>query len=80
MTRKDALTLYRSRFWEALSPREIALLQLSEDTLCVPFNVFHKSVEKVLGRTVFTHEFADCDKLKIELLHKAAEQRGACNA
>jgi hypothetical protein len=33
----------------------------------MPFDVFHKAIEKTLGRPVFTHEFAFSDSLKKEL-------------
>ncbi len=34
----------------------------------MPFGVFHEAVEKALGRPVFTHEFANPDALKSELM------------
>lgn len=32
-------------------------LQLFQERLCMDFSRFHKAIEKVLGRPVFTHEF-----------------------
>jgi hypothetical protein len=59
MTREQAIALYESRFWETLSFRERAEFQLNNDLLCMPFDVFHEATEKALGRSVWTHEFAD---------------------
>ena len=41
-------------------------LQLYQDKLCVPFSVFHEAIEKVLGRPVWTHEFAQIEKIRLE--------------
>lgn len=68
MTKEEAIAYYDSRQWATLSDRERAELQLSEDLLCMPFSLFHKSVEKALGRPVWTHEFANRVRLRKELL------------
>lgn len=57
MTRKEAIALHDSKFWETMSFEERAKFQLFEAKLCVPFNVFHEAVEKTLGRSVWIHEF-----------------------
>lgn len=57
MDREQAMKLYESKFWEELTPRQIAEFQLAEDRPCVPFAVFRGAVEETLGRPVFTHEF-----------------------
>lgn len=67
MTRVQAIELYKSKFWENLSYREMAKFQLFERRLCMPFDLFHKAVEESLGRPVWTHEFS----LNIEGLRKA---------
>jgi hypothetical protein len=59
MTREQAIALYESKFWETLSFQERAEFQLHTDLLCMPFDVFHEAIEKSLGRSVWTHEFAD---------------------
>lgn len=51
-----AKQLYRTKFWETMSARDIALFQLKVKYLCMPFDVFHKAIEKALGRPVWTHE------------------------
>ena len=55
--KENAIELYHSNWWEGLSYREIAGVQLFTAELCCPFDVFHEAVEKSLGRPVFTHEF-----------------------
>lgn len=55
--KENAIELYNSNWWEGLSYREIAGVQLFTAELCCPFDIFHEAVEKSLGRPVFTHEF-----------------------
>ena len=69
MTKKEAIALHDSKFWEPMTYAERAKFQLFEPKLCMPFGVFHEAVEKALGRPVFTHEFGlNLDGLKRELL------------
>lgn len=73
MTKKQAIELAESSFWEKMTPREIATFQLHERRLCMPFDVFHKAVEETLNRPVYTHEFGlNIKGLKKEL---AGEQK-----
>ena len=67
VTFEQAVTLGNSRWWESVPLEEAALFQLGEDKLCMDFALFHKGVEKLLGRPVFTHEFAGIDALREEL-------------
>ena len=68
ITKEQAIALSESKFWESMTPREIAEFQMFTDRLCMPFDVFHLAVEKALGRPVWTHEFGlDLDGLKAEL-------------
>ena len=69
LTKEQAVQLASSRFWESLTPRQIAEFQLHEPLLCMPFGVFHEAVEMALGRSVWTHEFGlALDGLKRELM------------
>ena len=56
MTKEQAIELANSKFWENMTSREIAEFQISEDKLCMPFEIFHEALEKTIGRPVFTHE------------------------
>lgn len=55
-SREAAISIYESKWWEGKTHREIAEFQLFTSELCCPFNVFHETLEKSLGRPVFTHE------------------------
>ena len=59
LTKDEAIALYNSKFWEPMSLEERFRFQLFESLLCMPFDVFHEAAEAVLGRPVYTHEFAD---------------------
>ena len=63
-----AIELASTNWWELCSPREIAEFQLFTNELCMPFAVFHEAVEKSLGRSVWTHEFAYIDGIIAEFL------------
>lgn len=57
LTRDEAVALYESGKWKTWPAAELAVFQLQQDRLCVPFDAFHGAVEKLLGRPVYTHEF-----------------------
>ena len=73
MTKKQAMKLYNSGFWETMTHRQRAEFQMHEELLCMPFDVFHKAVEETLGRPVWTHEFGSSgrDGLIRELMNGA---------
>ena len=54
----DAMEKYgNNHWWLSDEPKIIAQNQLFEDCLLVPFALFHKGIEELLGRPVWTHEF-----------------------
>ena len=67
LTKEQALAFYENKCYENMTERQIAEFQMEQDRLCIPFGVFHRAIEKVLGRPVFTHEFAFPEKLRKEL-------------
>ncbi len=67
-TREEAIKFAQQRKWESLTPKERGLLQMRQDRLCMDFSVFHAGVTELLGRPVFTHEFARPDELWAEYL------------
>lgn len=67
LTKEAAIAIHDSRDWEMLSLHELAVLQLHQKKLCIPFDKFHEAIEFALARPVFTHEFAYSDRLKAEL-------------
>lgn len=76
ITREQAVALSHTQFWQQMTPRDIAVLQLFTPRLCVPFSTFHEAIEKAVDRPVFSHEFgiqAMVDNLKQALLAGAPE-------
>lgn len=57
LTIQQALEMANSKWWEGMSDKDVAAFQLHQPMLCMPFDVFHATVERALGRPVFTHEF-----------------------
>jgi hypothetical protein len=66
MTKEQAIALAATEWWTRCGPEEAALFQLYEEKLCMPFGEFQAAMEKLLGRGVWTHEFAYVDQLKAE--------------
>ncbi len=55
---QTAMDKYReNHWWESKDPLEVAMYQIFEEILLVKFDLFHKGIEKLLDRPVFTHEF-----------------------
>ena len=65
-TEEEATWFAEGGKWKEMSAKEIVDLQLYQDRLCVPFNTLHKSIEEVLGRSVYTHEFGFVKNLRKE--------------
>lgn len=72
-TTEQAIKFYESKEWDSWTDEQIVRFQLFQDKLCLPFDKFHKAMEIVLGRPVWTHEFAYKDNLTKEYL-------GCCDA
>jgi hypothetical protein len=68
MTKEQAIQLANSGWWKSLSAHDIVMFQLFQDRLCMDFGDFHKAVAEVLGRGVWTHEFAKPELLRKEFL------------
>jgi len=62
LTETEAIEIFNSNIWQEWTDEEIVAFQLYQDKLCLPFTRFHKAVETVLGRSVWTHEFAFASK------------------
>jgi hypothetical protein len=65
-TEQEAIKLGESKFYEDLTAKEIVAFQLYQDKLCMPFDVFHKAITEALDRPVYTHEFVDYKRLRLE--------------
>lgn len=70
MSHEDAVALAESGVWRDWSMEQRAQFQLYTYLLCMPFNKFHEAMEKTLGRSIWTHEFASPDLLKEEMAGK----------
>ena len=67
-TEQQAIEFFESREWVDMTDRERTEIQFYHEKLCMPFDVFHKSVCAALGRDVYTHEFGlNRDGLVVEL-------------
>ena len=66
LTEKEAIQKFNSNWWKGKTAKEIVDFQLYEERLCCPFDIFHRAMEEVLGRPVYTHEFADQKALQEE--------------
>lgn len=67
MTKQEAIDFAEAGKWKPMSHEYRARLQLNEQFLCMPFSEFHEAIEKTLKRPVWTHEFADRQRLLREL-------------
>lgn len=56
LTKEQAIAFHDNGEWKSMSKEEICDFQLWQKCLCVPFSVFHESLEHTLGRPVWTHE------------------------
>jgi len=72
--RTTAIWLSKSEWWRRKTPDSICRFQFRVKELSLPFAEFHKAVEAWLGRPVWTHEFADLDRLWAEAHGKAEAQ------
>jgi len=66
LKRAQALKLAKSKEWEKWDDERIVRFQLYQDRLCMDFDRFHKAIEKVLGRPIWTHEFAQINLIRLE--------------
>lgn len=68
LTKEQAIAMAESKIWQSWTAEQIVRFQLFQSRLCMPFDKFHEAIETVLGRPVYTHEFAYSDELKKEYL------------
>ena len=64
----EAIALFDTEWWKSATDEQIARFQLDQDKLCCPFDEFQMSLERALGRPVWTHELGlNRDGLRAEL-------------
>lgn len=68
LTKEQAIKMYESDVWQTWSSEQVVRFQLFQKRLCMPFSNFHRCIEEVFGRPVFTHEFGNRDEMIKEYL------------
>jgi len=68
LTQEQAIAMAKSNIWKTWSAEQVVRFQMFQHRLCMDFSHFHKCVEEVLGRPVFTHEFGFRDEMVKEYL------------
>lgn len=68
LTKKQAIALAESGEWKDWTDEEIVKFQLFQNFLCMDWSRFCQAVEAVLGRGVYTHEYAKPELLQEEYL------------
>lgn len=69
LTKEQAIAFVDAKMYELMDDHQKVNFQLFQERLCMPFDVFHEAITKVLGRPVYIHEFGlDYDSLVSEFL------------
>lgn len=68
LSKDEAIELADRGTLNDMPARDAALFQLRQSLLCCDFSHFHKGMEDLLGRPVWSHEFARTDDLWAEYL------------
>ena len=66
LTKQEAIDFANKDEWRSWSDKKIVQFQLYQKLLCIEWSTVHRAIENVFNRPVFTHEFADQEKLKQE--------------
>lgn len=70
LTKEEAIKFIESDVWKEWDAEQIVKFQLFQDRICLPFDLYHKSLQEVLKRPVYTHEIGCRDWLINEYLKK----------
>jgi hypothetical protein len=65
--KEKAIQLAKTEWWKTVTPLEAFLFQMQTKELCMDFGDFQGAAEQILGRPVWTHEFANLSALMAEL-------------
>lgn len=70
LTREQAIEIYNTEWWKSATDEQIVSFELFTPRLCLPFDRLLEAIAKVLGRPVWSHEFAssNIDNLRREYL------------
>ena len=68
MSRLQITAFIKQRLWESMSWEELAKFQVTQETLCVPFDLYRNAAERTLGRPLFNLQLANGrERVKSEL-------------
>jgi hypothetical protein len=70
MTCEEAVLFADRQMWKFMSDRAIFELQINQRLCCMDFGEFHRCTEAMLGRPVWSHEFAHPENLIAEYQRK----------
>jgi hypothetical protein len=65
-TKEQAVSIAKSGEWKDWTDEEVVRFQLYQRRLCMDFSRYHKALGVVLGRSVFSHEIMDTERLQEE--------------
>ena len=68
LTTEQAIAMAESGVWKEWTAEQVVRFQLFQEKLYMDFSHFHKCMQDVIGRPVWTHEFAFRDELVKEYL------------
>ena len=70
LTRGEAIQFAASGIWRTWSDLQIVRLQLFQNRLCLPLDIFFPAITRVLHRPVWVHEFTttNIEQLRAEYL------------
>lgn len=57
VTQEEAIVIGEKGLYKDWTDEQLVNFQIRQNCLCVPFNVFHGAISRVLNRDVYTHEF-----------------------
>ena len=66
LSQQDCESLGNSDWWKQITVQRAAFLQLHQPKACMPLDLFYDYLEVLLGRSVYTEDFSNVDKLKEE--------------
>ena len=69
LSQEQAQLIFKSRVWEQWTDIQLLRFQLFQNNLCMPFGKYHTTLERFLGRPIYTYTLDhQKDKLIKEVL------------
>lgn len=67
-TKEEAIAFAKSERWKYMTDNQIVVMAFFQNLLFLPFSRLQQAFESVLGRSIWTHEFARPQDLFLEYL------------